>query len=44
MYHTFLLDENNKIILVGNPLHNKKIEKLFLDMLDEKFDKNEENL
>lgn len=44
MYHTFLLDENNNIILVGNPLHNKKIEKLFLDILDEKFGEKEENL
>lgn len=22
--HTFLLDEDNRVILVGNPLHNKK--------------------
>lgn len=25
MYHTFLLDENNKVILVGNPIANDKI-------------------
>ena len=25
MYHTFLLDENDKAILVGNPITNKKI-------------------
>lgn len=25
MYHTFLLDENNKVILVGNPIANVKI-------------------
>lgn len=29
MYHIFLLDENNRIILVGNPLTNKGIEKAF---------------
>lgn len=27
--HTFLLDKNNNVILVGNPLVNKEIEKLF---------------
>ena len=30
--HTFLLDENNNVILVGNPLYNKKIEQMFYDM------------
>lgn len=35
-FHTFLLDENNKVILVGNPLHNEKIEKLFYKIIDEK--------
>lgn len=33
MYHTFLLDENNKIILVGNPLTNKKIEGMILALI-----------
>jgi len=27
--HAFLLDENNKVIMVGNPLRNKELEKLF---------------
>lgn len=27
--HSFLLDENNNVIMVGNPLRNKDIEKLF---------------
>lgn len=27
--HTFLLDENNRVILVGNPLRNKKIKEMF---------------
>lgn len=31
--HTFLLDENNNVILVGNPLYNKKIEQMFYDMI-----------
>lgn len=34
MYHTFLLDENNKIILVGNPLTNKKIEGMILSLIE----------
>lgn len=29
LYHTFLLDEDNKVILVGNPLRSEEIEKLF---------------
>ena len=32
--HTFLLDKNNKIILVGNPLNNKKIESLFYEIAE----------
>ena len=28
-FHTLLLDTNNKVVLVGDPLHNKEIEKLF---------------
>ena len=27
--HSFLLDENNNVIMVGNPIYNKEIEKLF---------------
>lgn len=34
--HTFLLDENNNVILVGNPLHNKKIEEMFYKIVEEK--------
>lgn len=37
--HTFLLDENNKVILVGNPLYNKDIEKLFYKITQEKLGK-----
>lgn len=36
MLHTFLLDEDNKVILVGNPLHNKKIEEMFYKIVEEK--------
>ncbi len=37
--HTFLLDENNNVILVGNPLHNKKIEEMFYKVVEEKLGK-----
>lgn len=37
--HTFLLDENNKVILVGNPLYNKEIEKLFYKITQEQLTK-----
>lgn len=39
MYHTFLLDENNKVILVGNPMLNKQIEDMMLSIVEEKLGK-----
>ena len=36
MYHTFMLDENNKVILVGNPMLNKQIEDMMLSIVEEK--------
>ena len=36
MYHTFMLDENNKVILVGNPMLNKQIENMMLSIVEEK--------
>lgn len=41
--HTFLLDENNNVILVGNPLRNKKIEELFYKIVEEKLGKPQEH-
>lgn len=37
--HSFLLDENNNVILVGNPLHNKRIEEIFYKTVEEKLGK-----
>ena len=37
--HTFLLDENNRVVLVGNPLRNKKIEEMFYKIVEEKLGK-----
>ncbi len=37
--HTFLLDENNNVIWVGNPLYNKMIRKMFYKIVEEKLGK-----
>ncbi len=39
MYHTFLLDENNKVILVGNPIANEKIGDMFQSVVEKKLGK-----
>jgi hypothetical protein len=33
-FHTFLLNEDNKVILVGNPVHNEKLKNLYLAVLN----------
>lgn len=40
-FHTFLLDEEDNVLLVGNPLENKKIEDLFWQIVEEKLGKRE---
>ena len=39
MYHTFLLDENNKVILVGNPMLNQQVEDMMLSVVEKKLRK-----
>ena len=34
--HTFLMDKNGKVLLVGNPVRNNKINALMLDILEDK--------
>lgn len=34
-FQTFLLDENNRVIAIGNPIHNPKIKDLFLKIIGE---------
>lgn len=34
-FHTLLLDKNNNVLLVGNPVENKKIEELFWQIVEE---------
>ena len=36
LFHTFLLDEDNRVVLVGNPLENEKIEELFWKIVKER--------
>lgn len=36
LLHTFLLDKDNKVILVGNPLNNPKIEEMFYKIVEER--------
>ena len=33
MFHTFLLDENNRVKVVGNPIHNRAVRGLYLKHL-----------
>lgn len=36
IFHTFLLDKDNKVIMAGNPLFNRKIEMMLYQKLEEK--------
>lgn len=36
LFHTFLLDKDQKIVLIGNPLLNKKIENLAIKVIEDK--------
>jgi hypothetical protein len=38
MFHTFLLDKNNKVVLAGNPLYNKKLWDLYKETIKELID------
>lgn len=33
-YHTVLVNENDSIVLIGNPKSNKKVEAMFLDIIN----------
>ena len=32
-FHTFLLDEQNRVVAIGNPIHNLKIKELYLKII-----------
>lgn len=36
MFHTFLVDKNGRIIMIGNPQANKNVEKIFLNTIKKK--------
>ena len=38
MFQTFLLDKNNKVVAIGNPVHNPKIKELYLNIIQGKKD------
>ena len=33
LFHTFVVNRDNKAVLIGNPIKNEKIEKMFLTLL-----------
>lgn len=35
-YQTFLLDKENKVVAIGNPIHNPKVKELYLNIVSEK--------
>lgn len=34
-FQTFLLDEDNKVVAIGNPVHNPKVKELYLKIIQE---------
>lgn len=45
VFQTFLLDKNNKVVAVGNPIHNPKVKELYLKIiLGDKAPKKEEQI
>lgn len=43
MFQTFLLDKNNKVIAIGNPIHNLKVKELYLKIITGKEQVNNKN-
>ena len=41
VYHTFLLDKDNRVVLVGNPSRSEKIKEMFWQIVEEKLGKRE---
>lgn len=44
MFQTFLLDNDNKVIAIGNPVHNSKVRELYMNIIQGKTQVNEENI
>lgn len=43
MFQTFLLDKDNKVIAIGNPIHNHKIKELYIKIITGKEQVNNKN-
>lgn len=43
MFQTFLLDKDNKVIAIGNPVHNPKVKELYMNIIQGKTTTKEEN-
>lgn len=43
-FHTFLLDRNNRVLAIGNPVHNPKIRELYLKIISGKFTSEKQSL
>lgn len=41
-FQTFLLDKDNKVVAIGNPVHNPKIKELYLNILNPGKEKNKD--
>ncbi len=39
-FHTMLLDENNKIIILGNPVNNKELKELYIKQINNHINNN----
>ena len=35
LFHTFVLDEKDKVVLIGDPFKNKKMERLLLKVIEQ---------
>lgn len=42
-FQTFLLDKDNKVIAIGNPIHNPKVKELYMNIIQGKTATKEEN-
>ena len=42
-FQTFLLDKDNKVVAIGNPVHNSKVKELYMNIIQGKIVTKEEN-
>lgn len=44
IFQTLLLNKDNKVLAIGNPIHNPKVKELYLKIIQEKTDVKEDNV